>query len=240
MFFLCLLTLLLARPALAAPIEPGNRQMVLVISEDWNSSEARLQLFGRSAEGAWKKSPLTPSPWRARIGRNGLGWGGVAECPEADAPTKKEGDGKAPAGVFPLLSSFGFPEEQSTRARMPFTKLTSDWEGVDDPKSTYYNQILDTRKVEKKDWDSFEKMLIPEYQVGLRVGYNTDPPVPGLGSCIFMHIFSVPEKATSGCTAVSLTQMRSLRDWLDPQLHPILIQLPRCVYEKVQGSWGLP
>jgi L,D-peptidoglycan transpeptidase YkuD (ErfK/YbiS/YcfS/YnhG family) len=35
------------------------------------------------------------------------------------------------------------------------------------------------------------------------VGYNDDPPVPGKGSAIFMHVARPDYSPTAGCVAVS-------------------------------------
>ncbi|MEJ2489338.1 MAG: hypothetical protein P8Y50_06050 [Sulfurovaceae bacterium] len=48
--------------------------------------------------------------------------------------------------------------------------------------------------------------------------------VPLKGSCIFLHIKSIP---TMGCTAMSEEAMLELLKWLDPAKAPILIQAPK-------------
>jgi hypothetical protein len=34
--------------------------------------------------------------------------------------------------------------------------------------------------------------------------------------------------------------MESLLRWLDPRKRPVLVQLPRTVYESLRKSWALP
>jgi L,D-peptidoglycan transpeptidase YkuD (ErfK/YbiS/YcfS/YnhG family) len=154
-------------------------------------------------------------------------------------PTKSEGDGRSPAGAFKLLTLFGAAEEKPPSLRFPFLTLGPSWQGVDDAQSAFYNQILDTR-VTPRSWQSWEEMWVPEYRLGAQVGYNTSPIEPGRGSCIFLHILSQPEQATSGCTAMSLPHIRQLCDWLRVDRDPVLVQLPRPVYRRLRQPWGLP
>ena len=72
------------------------------------------------------------------------------------------------------------------------------------------------------------------------VGHNTDPVMPGGGSCIFLHIWKSPAGGTSGCTAVSEAAMEELLRRLKPESNPLLVQLPRQEYERLRGAWGLP
>src|SRR4051812_12643633 len=72
------------------------------------------------------------------------------------------------------------------------------------------------------------------------VGYNTDPPKPGNGSCIFLHVWRSPGAPTSGCTAMELDRLEGVMTWLRPEENPALVQLPREVYGKVWKEWHLP
>ena len=121
-------------------------------------------------------------------------------------------------------------------------QCNSTVECVDDTNSTYYNTITDRKSVTAPDWKSSEKMLLTDdrYRLGVFVGHNTGPAVPGAGSCIFLHIWKGPEIPTSGCTAMSDGAIESLLGWLDLQAHPILVQLPESEYARLQSDWLLP
>jgi L,D-peptidoglycan transpeptidase YkuD (ErfK/YbiS/YcfS/YnhG family) len=41
------------------------------------------------------------------------------------------------------------------------------------------------------------------YDLVVLIGYNTDPPVPGRGSAIFLHVARPDFRPTDGCIAVA-------------------------------------
>jgi L,D-peptidoglycan transpeptidase YkuD (ErfK/YbiS/YcfS/YnhG family) len=225
--------------AQAAPIPQDCNQLVVVTTQTWGNSNGDLRYFQRT-NGRWVRQ----SGWRVRIGKNGLGWG-ESNWPLKQRPAemtdKKEGDGKSPAGLFPILDGFGRPNESSNFPNFPFQAVDKNWAGVDDVKSSYYNQLVNSEELgSKKDWDSAEDMCIPEYLLGLRIGYNTENPVPGNGSCIYVHLFSVPERGTAGCTSMAPANLRKLCKWLKADQHPMILQVPQPLYRKLEKSWNLP
>jgi D-alanyl-D-alanine dipeptidase len=154
------------------------------------------------------------------VGRNGLGWGnGYHGTTPPDEPRKREGDGKAPAGVFRLSSAFGYDApEAMTWVRLPYRQATSTLLCVDDKASRHYNRILDTKET-ATDWKSAEEMRRRDnqYRLGIVIDHNSDPIVPGDGSCIFLHIWAGPNRGTSGCTALTSENVEALLRWLDPK-----------------------
>ncbi len=224
-----------------APVKPEfNRsmQMVVVITKDWSSVEGRAQMFERKN---------TSSKWTADgeefavvVGRNGLAW---AEAPAEDknAKVKKEGDGNAPAGIFPLTASFGKGSKPNA-VELPYTRLEEYTECVDDPRSQFYNRIVHRMQVGNFDWSSSEKMLAvgEQYDLGIFVGYNSYPVEKGRGSCIFLHIWNGPADGTAGCTAMERRVLEGLVAWAIPSKNPYLVQLPADVYEKNRKKWNLP
>jgi D-alanyl-D-alanine dipeptidase len=112
---------------------------------------------------------------------------------------------------------------------------------VDDTSSTYYNTVVDRDRVPRVDWASAEHMRrIAQYQVGVMVGYNTQPIRKGRGSCIFLHIWNGPGSSTAGCTAFPRADVESLLAWLDPKQHPVLVQLPAAEFSRLKTRWALP
>ena len=163
----------------------------------------------------------------------------AARLPHAPAGLHKhEGDGRSPAGVFALGTAFGFAPQAT---RLPFLLVKPDTVAVDDARSRYYTQIVETSAVPQPDWRSAERMrAIPHYRLGIAVEYNTAARVPEAGSCIFIHCFASPRKTTSGCTAMPEPELEALLQWLDPAAHPRLVQLPLAAYDELRAAWKLP
>ena len=200
------------------------RQVLLVLSPERPSVRARFWLLERAPSGAWKALDLSRP---VNLGWHGLAWGRetVPRPAPPSWPTKQEGDGCSPAGVFPLTFAFGYAEATEAHwLRLPYRPLTDTLFGVDDPRSHYYNQVVDATQV-SADWDSAELMHRPDelYSWGAYVAHNADQ-FPGAGSCIFLHVWSGQGQGTAGCTAMALEDMKRVLAWLDPAAHPHLVQ----------------
>ena len=233
-----------AQPAAAKSPAPlaRARQLVVVTTRGWDEVPGVLRRFERKGKrGAWARVGADVG---VAVGRNGLGWGaGLVETGAAAAgPRKKEGDGKAPAGLFALGTAFGFaPLREAAWLRLPYTPLTPSVECVDDAASRRYNLIVDREEVVGVDWSSSERMRSVEgYRWGLVVRHNAAPPVAGRGSCIFLHVWAGPGQGTAGCTAMEESSLKELLRWLDPQKGPLLVQLTGDEYARRRGAWRLP
>jgi D-alanyl-D-alanine dipeptidase len=228
-------------PALA-PEGPLARseQLIVAITPDWNATTGTLRRFARADAGGPWQSAGAPVP--VVVGRTGLAWGDEALAASIGQPVKREGDGKSPAGAFPLDTAFGFaPRAEASWLRMPYAALQPGSECVDDDASAYYNTIIDRSSVPRVDWTSAERMRqIAQYRLGVIVGYNATPPRRGHGSCIFLHIWSGPASTTAGCTALDAGELEALMRWLDRSRSPMIVQLPAAEYERLRTSWQLP
>jgi zinc D-Ala-D-Ala dipeptidase len=210
-----------------------SRQMIVVTTNGWDAVRGVLLRFERKGtRGAWSQ---VGEAELVVVGRNGLGWGaGLVDAGAAAGPRKKEGDGKAPAGVFRLGSAFGFAPKRAAWLRLPYIPLTSSVECVDDTASRRYNLIVDRVAAGDVDWNSSERMRAVEgYRWGLVVRHNAAPTVAGRGSCIFLHIWAGPESGTAGCTAMEEESLTKLLRWLDPKKSPLLVQLPEGEYARL-------
>jgi L,D-peptidoglycan transpeptidase YkuD (ErfK/YbiS/YcfS/YnhG family) len=216
-----------------------SRQMVVVMADDWKATNGWLRRFER-IEAGWQ---IEGTPFRVALGRSGLGWGRGLQPSPLGGPQKKEGDGRSPAGIFYLPYAFGYAAPDAVRAiKLPYVQCTGTVECVDDTNSLFYNIIMDRRSVGAPDWHSSEKMRRNDdlYRLGVFVGHNSSPAQPGVGSCIFLHSWKGPDKPTSGCTAMSEGAIETLLGWLEPQSHPVLVQLPEAEYRLYQTVWQLP
>jgi L,D-peptidoglycan transpeptidase YkuD (ErfK/YbiS/YcfS/YnhG family) len=228
----------------AAPAKAEGKptlQALVVTTADWSAVDADLQLYERKDnKSAWiTAGERIP----AVVGRNGLAWGrGIHPDLPAGGPQKREGDGRAPAGIFRLGTAFGYaPGESVSWIGLPYRQMRESSKCVDDPASQVYNRLIEVGNVQQ-DWKNFEDMRRhdEQYRLGIVIGHNTDPVTPGGGSCIFLHIWEKPSQGTSGCTAVSAADMEEILRRLRPEADPILIQLPKREYERRRVPLGLP
>ncbi len=200
-------------------------QLITVTTKDIQGTLRRYER--KMVSGNWKE---IGSPFKVVIGKNGL----------AGENLKREGDGKAPYGLFTLGNAFGyssFPE-----SKLNYAKSLPSHECVDDVKSKYYNQIVDRSLHKDADWNSSELMKRNDdlYKLGIVVNYNTKNTEPGNGSCIFLHIWRNDSTGTAGCTAMEENNILELMKWLDQTKNPLLAQLPEGDYESHKKIWDLP
>ena len=218
----------------------ASQQLVVVITPDWTSTVGTLTRFDRATPtSAWSR---LESPIPIVVGRTGIAWGVGFEDVSAEGPHKHEGDGKAPAGIFPLDTAFGFaPRDSMPSVRLPYVQLLPTSDCVDDTASVHYNTVVDRAAVPRVDWNSAEHMRqVSQYKIGVIVGYNASPPITARGSCIFLHIWAGPDSHTAGCTAFDEAKLREVMLWLDPNKRPLLVQLTADEYKKLRASWRLP
>ena len=226
-----------------SPLAP-SRQLLLVTANAWESSVAELRRFEREGPGSdWR---LIGKAMNVSLGISGLAWGlGLHREVSAAGPSKQEGDGCAPAGIFAITALFGCAGQDSPFARsakLPYLGATRDLKCIDDPSSRYYNQIVDQRCLTEIDWTSHEEMLRNDerYTVGAVIAHNSHLPTPCAGSCIFIHVWKSEGVPTSGCTAGSLADISEICLWLDGAASPVLVQLPQSAYARFKDAWTLP
>ena len=113
---------------------------------------------------------------------------------------KREGDGASPFGSFALLRAFYRPDRLApppsglpTRALRP----ADCW--IDDPGDPQYNRLVTL------PYPAHHEKLWREdglYDLVVEIGYNSDPPVAGRGSAIFLHVAAPDLAPTAGCIAL--------------------------------------
>lgn len=132
--------------------------------------------------------------WQTYRVRCALGRGGVRI-------DKREGDGATPAGAFPLRRLL-FRTDRLDRpvTGLPVDPIRADDGWCDDPKDPAYN-----RPVRLPFAASHEKLWRDDalYDLVAVVGHNDDPPVPGMGSAIFLHVAKPDWGPTEGCVALT-------------------------------------
>jgi D-alanyl-D-alanine dipeptidase len=230
------------RPAPQVPA-PGSRQLVVVTTKDWTGTTGWLRRYERVPDHPdWR--PVGDSV-PVVLGRAGLAWGrGIRAEARPGEPVKREGDGKSPAGEFQLSHAFGYAPPDSARwLRLGYVQAAPGLQCVDDPASVRYNELVYRPAEGPPPWRSGEEMRRPDeaYRWGVVVEHNSGwAREPGAGSCIFLHIWAGPDSPTVGCTALEPAHLVDVMRWLDPLRTPVLVQLPRPVYDRVRGDWQLP
>ena len=209
-------------PRLAKALPPECSQVLLTLANDPKATTGLLWRMERKPAGPWKPAGAAIP---VSLGRHGLAWGlgeHDSKLPRG-LSRKKEGDGCSPIGVFALPLAFG-SLAKPRGLRLPYLRCTSHHLGIDDPRSQFYNQIVDARQV-ACDWVNPETMIPSNgcYALGAVIAHNPANK-PGSGSCIFLHVWQAPGIPTSGCTAMSLDHVRLVLRWLDPAKQPRLVQ----------------
>jgi D-alanyl-D-alanine dipeptidase len=221
----------------------SSKELIVVTTSDWSAVDGTMRRFTRSESN--QQWLAAGKPVSVVVGKNGLGWGtGIVETDlfrAASDPVKKEGDGKAPAGVFSLGEAFGYAEKDLLDAKLRYVHLTDAIECVDDPSSQFYNRVLDRGSV-SPDWNSSEHMRRSDelYRWGVVVEHNTNPTKSGGGSCIFLHIWRGAGEGTAGCTAMPQPEIEKLLGWLEPSSKPLLVQMPESQYQRLRKKLKLP
>lgn len=210
------------QPSLAGTVISGD-QLLVAIAESRESSMVQVYALERTADG-WK---LRTGPLPGIIGRNGF----------AAPGEKREGDGRAPTGLFALESAFGYAP--SIDSSMPYQQATENDLWVDDVNSPDYNSWV---KRGQTGATSYEVMKLADnrYRHGLVTGYNRTPIIKGNGSGIFVHAWLEEGYTTSGCVAFDETELVKILAWLDPAKQPQILMGTRQDLAAVVGLPTLP
>jgi len=147
--------------------------------------------------------------YRCALGKNGVARPGV----------KEEGDGKTPAGEFPLIRGFyrqdKFPSEPVTAAlHLSALQPLDGW--CDDPASANYNKpvTLPTPQYSAETLYRSDDL----YDLLAVIEYNTEHTVKRAGSAIFFHVASADYGPTAGCVAMNVKDLQAVLSSAKPGL----------------------
>lgn len=200
----------------------NNNQIIFVKANSDSTIQATMFLYERKNQH--KQWHLKDS-FNVVIGKNGLGRDATSSINLNNInPIKHEGDGKSPAGVFPLGPVFSY--HSIKHLHMPFVQVDTNFYCVDDMNSNYYNTLI-KQDTAQHNFNSFEYMKRNDelYEYGVWVNYNSSPVKSGNGSCIFLHIWRNENSGTAGCTAMTKEHILELIHWLNKKKNPVLLQI---------------
>ena len=141
--------------------------------------------------------------------RCALGPAGVIPASE-----KREGDGATPMGLWPIRRVLYRPDRGGPPATaLPLEALSETDGWCDTPGDPAYN-----RPVRLPYPASAERLWREDdvYDLVVVLGHNDDPPVPGLGSAIFLHIARTDYPPTEGCVALARADLEGLLAMAEP------------------------
>jgi L,D-peptidoglycan transpeptidase YkuD (ErfK/YbiS/YcfS/YnhG family) len=186
----------------------NSQQIVLAINEYISDSTATVQTFEK-INGQWVEKY---SNIAATVGKKGF----------APYNEKREGDKKAPTGVFFLGPVYHYPAAKVTTKMENWVASNNDY-WIDDTLSPQYNRWVTSNITPKSDGVSCEVMKRTDikYKYGIAVQYNMDQ-VKYKGSVITIHVKDAG-KATAGCVAIPEAELVDIISWLDPAKKPLLI-----------------
>ena len=145
--------------------------------------------------------------WRSRQFACAIGRGGVRS-------NKREGDGATPAGRFPLRRVLYRPDRVAPpRTALPIAPLSPQDGWCDDPG----HPLLYNRPLRLPHEARHEALWRADHVYNLIVvlGHNDAPPVPGLGSAVFLHVAQPDYGPTAGCVAVALGDLLSILEGVE-------------------------
>ena len=203
-------------------------RLLLVTTPDFNSFRGSIRAFTRPTPGAAWTGIGQPAP--IVVGRKGLAWGWTAKAlARSGEPFKREGDKRAPAGVFTVGQPFG----NKAQSLPGFIKLTRGQHFcVDDPGSPHYGRIV-PRSRAGRSTSGEEMSKISLYRKGLIVNY---PPNASkrAGSCIFIHVWRRSNSGTVGCVAGSEAVVGQLQKFASGHTTAIAV-LPTPAVTRLSG-----
>ncbi len=130
--------------------------------------------------------------------------GGIAEA------EKREGDMKTPFGKYKLKQVFYRADKvEKPKTILPVSEITPDMGWCDDPADPAYNTLI------KKPYAASHEDMYREddvYDIVVEISHNDNPPVPGLGSAVFLHLMRPEKTGTAGCLAFTHENLRFLLD----------------------------
>lgn len=125
------------------------------------------------------------------------------------AADKREGDNRSPVGVWMIRQVIYRPDvyPNGPTTALPVEAMAPDDGWCDAPGDPAYNRPV------KLPYPASAEQLWRDDHVYDLVGilaHNDDPPVPGMGSAIFLHLAREDYSGTEGCVALARGDLEAL------------------------------
>lgn len=177
-------------------VSSGVSSSKVLVVRGTGGAGAKVTQCAKNSDGAYKQ---------VKTASGAVGYNGISS-------SKREGDGKTPAGVYSLGKGFGVKSKPSSFSGS-WAKVTKDdvWvDGKGGPKG--YNTMK-----KKSDGYSGEDMYqTPAYNYGQVINYNTSN-IADKGSAIFLHVNTGSGK-TAGCVSVTQSYLLDTFGWGPTQI----------------------
>lgn len=151
-------------------------------------------IFTAWADGRFDLAGTTT---RCALGRSGV----------IGAADKREGDGATPLGLWPIRRLLYRPDRGASKTALPSFAIAETDGWCDDPGDPAYNRPV-TLPYPASAERLWREDAVYDW-IGV-LGHNDDPPVPGLGSAIFLHLARDGYSPTEGCVALSRPDLQRL------------------------------
>jgi L,D-peptidoglycan transpeptidase YkuD (ErfK/YbiS/YcfS/YnhG family) len=175
----------------------------------------------RSEDAPWAAVPQRDQPmiFTARadglfsIPQAGAGTARTVRCALGPAGVvaggaKREGDGATPAGRWPMRRVLYRPDRGSPPVTgLPAAAIEPDDGWCDASGDPAYNRLV------KLPYPASAEAMWRDdglYDLVVELAYNDDPPVPGLGSAIFLHCARPDFSPTQGCVALARPDLEAV------------------------------
>ena len=229
------------QPSTGFPVQDA-RQLVLVTAPDALADKGTLRRFARTGPGAPWVEAGQPVP--CRLGRKGLGLGRGLAPVLPGGPVKREGDGRTPAGLFPIPAAFGYASaEDAAKAgvRLPYVAVSDRTSCVTDAGSPLFGKVVGPG--ERPEGGVRQDRMVRDDGAnawGVVIGHNAGAADPQAGTCIFLNVRPAGGPATGGSVGIPAEAASALAAWLDPAARPVVAVVPEAEARTLGVSWGLP
>jgi L,D-peptidoglycan transpeptidase YkuD (ErfK/YbiS/YcfS/YnhG family) len=188
-------------------IPAGTRQLIVVYSNGYGTSNATLETFDL-VNGGWRPKFGKMS---ARIGTKGF------------SDNHVENDPTTPTGVYSIGSTM-YGVNANPGVKYSYHRLVANDYWDENPSSPTYNRFVHGTNPGGSSEALWQ--IVPQYNYFAVINYNIPvvPATPARGSGIFLHVMG--SGGTAGCVSLAQSALVQVLDWLDPAASGRIVMAP--------------